>query len=47
MMAAYLFKVQVESFWQKDLIDKTWFFVTIFFLYNKQKKIRYAHFSKN
>ena len=45
-MAAYLFQVHVESFWQKYSIGKTWFFTIHVLLYNKQKKIRHTHFSR-
>ena len=37
-MTAYLFKVHVEFFGQKDSIDKTWFFINIFYYTINRKR---------
>ena len=39
-MAAYLFKVHVESFQQKDSIDKIWFFTIIFYCTETENRRR-------
>ena len=49
LIASYLLKVHVESFQQKDSIDKTWFLIIIFYCTETEnrKKIKYTYFSKN